>query len=183
VWTDDERTMREAIRRPVDTAWCLKRAFSTSGSGRRVVDPGELSGDEESWALRSLQRGGLQIEPWLERSGDFAIHGHVSRSGELVVGDPCTQRCNDKGQWLHSSVALAGEIDPRERAMLVAEAEHVAIALVAAGYFGPFNVDAFRYRRDGTDAFNPRCEINARYSMGWAIGMGDRRPDRLNPFG
>jgi hypothetical protein len=25
-----------------------------------------------------------------------------------------------------------------------------------------------------------RCEINARYSMGWAIGMGEMRPD-LDP--
>ena len=24
---------------------------------------------------------------------------------------------------------------------------------------------------------NPRSEINARYSMGWGVGMGDCRPD------
>ena len=31
--------------------------------------------------------------------------------------------------------------------------------------------------RSGALAFNARCEINARYSMGWAIGMGGIRPD------
>ena len=46
------------------------------------------------------------------------------------------------------------------------------------GYFGPFGIDGFRYRdTDGHLRFNPRSEINARYSMGWAVGMRDKRPD------
>jgi hypothetical protein len=57
----------------------------------------------------------------------------------------------------------------------------VAQALLEAGYFGPFGIDAFRWvDRAGVERFNPRCEINARYSMGWAVGMGSRRPD-LDP--
>ena len=48
----------------------------------------------------------------------------------------------------------------------------VAVALAGSGYFGPFGIDAFTYRNaDGTVALQPRSEINARYSMGFAIGF------------
>jgi hypothetical protein len=54
----------------------------------------------------------------------------------------------------------------------------VAEALIRAGYFGPFGIDGYRWKDEhGTLRFNPRTDINARYSMGWAVGMGSRRPD------
>ena len=44
----------------------------------------------------------------------------------------------------------------------------LAAALRAADYFGPFGIDAFRYRSaQGDVLFNPRCEINARFTMGY----------------
>ena len=43
----------------------------------------------------------------------------------------------------------------------------------AAGYFGPFGVDAYTYRdrlaRATCDLLQPRSEVNARYSMGFAL--------------
>ena len=46
-------------------------------------------------------------------------------------------------------------------------------ALAGAGYFGPFGIDAYRYRdRAGALRLQPRSEINARYSMGFAVGLG-----------
>jgi hypothetical protein len=42
----------------------------------------------------------------------------------------------------------------------------VAEVLRDAGYFGPFGIDAYRWRDGATQYFNPRSEINARYSMG-----------------
>ena len=49
----------------------------------------------------------------------------------------------------------------------------MAGALLPAGYFGPFGVDAYTYRgRAGASVFQPRSEINARYSMGFAAGWG-----------
>ena len=60
-----------------------------------------------------------------------------------------------------------------ERRALEEEARRVAEALGKIGYFGPFNLDAFAWKGDdGGRRFNPRCEINARYSMGWAVGLG-----------
>lgn len=52
--------------------------------------------------------------------------------------------------------------------LLADEVERTARALAAAGYFGPFGIDGFSYRQaDGGVAFNPRCEINARFTMGY----------------
>lgn len=47
----------------------------------------------------------------------------------------------------------------------------------AAGYFGPFNVDAFVWRDGGGAHLQPRSEVNARYSMGWSARTGATRPD------
>lgn len=55
---------------------------------------------------------------------------------------------------------------------LLAEAHRVAAALSAVGYFGPFGVDAYTYEQPGsTVMLQPRSEINARYSMGFAVGF------------
>ena len=49
------------------------------------------------------------------------------------------------------------------------EVERVGAALHEAGYFGPFGVDAFTWRdRAGALRLQPRSEVNARWSMGFA---------------
>jgi hypothetical protein len=56
---------------------------------------------------------------------------------------------------------------------LLEEARRVGLALAQAAYFGPFGVDAFTYRdRAGALQLQPRSEINARYTMGFAVGFG-----------
>ncbi|HEU4533935.1 MAG TPA: hypothetical protein VFS00_07455, partial [Polyangiaceae bacterium] len=57
-------------------AWLLKRAYGFVGRGRLRVPAGPLGASESAWVLASLRGdGGLQIEPWVERDGDFALHG------------------------------------------------------------------------------------------------------------
>jgi hypothetical protein len=156
--------------------WLLKRPFGFAGRGRLRVARGALDSSSRAWVLASLREGeGLQVEPWVERAGDYALHGHLSARGDVVWGEPTQQECDARGAWRGTSRAT--DLAPSERDALFAAASHAATALAAAGYFGPFGVDAFRYRIAGETLFNPRCEINARYSMGWAIGMGPSRPD------
>ncbi len=167
--------------------WLLKRAYGYAGRGRLEVEPSR-SGDLErarTWVEASLRAGGgLQVEPRVDRCDDFAIHGYLHAGGDgasgvtVVLGEPTRQTCDASGAWGGSARAEPGDLSPEEREALFTEARRAATALQQAGYFGPFGVDAFRW----TDAaegrrFNARCEINARYSMGWAVGMGDRRPD------
>lgn len=161
--------------------WLLKRPFGFAGRGRLKVDPGR-PGDlshARPWIEASLRAGeGLAVEPLMERLGDFALHGHLAQGGEVILGEPTLQVCDESGAWRGSARAEGGELEAAERAALALAAREAAAALREAGYFGPFNVDAYRYRGEGGEPrFNARSEINARYSMGWAVGMGDRRPD------
>jgi len=156
--------------------WLLKRPFGFAGRGRRRVARGSLDPSARPWVLASLAKGeGLQVEPWALRLGDFALHGHVARGGAVVLGEPSRNVCDASGAWVEST--RDADLEASERRALVASAELAGAALAAAGYFGPFGVDAFRYRAARGTAFNPRSEINARYSMGWAVGMGNVRPD------
>ena len=111
----------------------------------------------------------------MERLGDFALHGHVSRSGAVVLGEPTRQECDETGAWLGSTRGAASDLTSGERAALFEQAHLAAAALHEARYFGPFGIDAFTWIDNaGRKRLLPRCEINARFSMGWAIGMGPK---------
>jgi hypothetical protein len=161
--------------------WILKRPFGFAGRGRLKIDAAPLSalsGREQRWIEASFATGeGLQVEPWVRRERDFALHGYVGRAG-AVLGVPTEQRCDAAGAWVSSERAGRGALSGSEHDALVHAARASADALAAAGYFGPFGVDAYRFVGDsGAAELNPRSEINARYSMGWAVGMGEVRPD------
>jgi hypothetical protein len=92
-----------------------------------------------------------------------------------IFGQPTIQDVDATGAW--QSTALTDALTSDEQSALRREAQRTAQALHDAGYFGPFGIDGFRWRApDGELHFQPRSEINARYSMGWAIGMGGFRP-------
>jgi hypothetical protein len=146
----------------------VKRAFSFAGREQRRIQGGELDASTRGFCERSFARGqGVQLEPWLERLGDFSRHGYLSRHGGLQIGPTREQRCDALGRFL--SVALGpAAVSDAEADAFAAELQRTAAALSGAGYFGPFGIDGFRYRLpDGTIALNPRCEINARFTMGY----------------
>jgi hypothetical protein len=169
-------------RDTISGEWLLKRAFGFAGRGRRKVHQGELSPADRSWVAASLARSdGLQVEPWVRRAADFALHGFVDDRGELRLGEVTRQVCNEHGAWCKTILASPADLDIAERRALITATEAAAFALVAEGYFGPFGVDAFRWHDGKTStAFNARSEINARFSMGWAHGMGGH--SRWLPF-
>ena len=148
--------------------YVIKRAFSFAGREQRRVQDGLLDPSTRGFCERSFARGeGLQIEPWVERLGDFSRHGYLSRTGELAIGPTREQRCDRFGRFLgvHTGPAAVTEA---EAEIFAAELQRTAAALTLAGYFGPFGIDGFRYRTsDGWTVLNPRCEINARFTMGF----------------
>ena len=151
-------------------AWLLKRAFGFAGRGRRKV--ATLTVDDARWIEASMRAGGLQVEPLVAIDRDYAIHGVIAEDGALTLGVPTAQRCDEHGAWIASERAT--DLAEAERGALEREARTVARALADAAYFGPFNVDAYRWRDGDARRFNPRSEINARYSMGFMTGFGDR---------
>lgn len=160
--------------------WLCKREHSFAGRGRRRFASAELDEAERAWARASLREGGcLQVEPLVRRTADYALHGFVSADGAAHYGEPTTQDCDEQGVWLRSRRAGPGELASAELDALARSTAEAGQALHAAGYAGPFGVDAYRWLdAHERPRFNALCELNARYSMGWAIGMGERRPDR-----
>ncbi len=178
VTTIDEALALLASPSPSGT-WLLKRAFGFAGRGHRRVEGGALSDADRAWLRASLGPGaGLSIEPLVARTLDVGQHGYVAREGTLTLGEVTAQEVDARGTWRGSLRAPAGTLLPDEQRALREAAEESGAALREAGYFGPFGVDAFRWMDTaGKARFNARCEINARYSMGWATGMGEARPD------
>ncbi|MFO0761627.1 MAG: hypothetical protein U0359_34615 [Byssovorax sp.] len=174
----DEAERALALPSPTGT-WLCKRAFGFAGRGKRRIGSGPLAAPDRAWVKASLGEGmGLQIEPLVQRALDMGLHGFVDRGGALTLGAPTVQQIDASGQWRGSERAAAGLLAREEEDALVRAAEQGAAALREAGYFGPFGVDAFRWIDEhGRARFQPRSEINARYSMGWAVGMGELRPD------
>jgi hypothetical protein len=148
--------------------YVIKRAFSFAGREQKRVRQGALDAATRGFCRRSFERGeGLQIEPWVERLADFGRHGYLTRRGALLVGATREQRCDPAGRFCGMSRTSA-QLSEAEDAALLAELSETARALTAAGYFGPFGIDGFRYRLpDGKLGFDARCEINARLTMGY----------------
>ncbi len=165
---------------PAGRAWLCKREHGFAGRGRRLIDAGAIDDAARAWARASLREGGcLQVEPLVARTADFGLHGFVAEDGVVTTGELTAQRCDDRGAWLGSRRADAGEVLGEELAELRRATDEAATALSTAGYAGPFGVDAYAWVDGaGLRRMNPRCEINARYSMGWAVGLGEARPDR-----
>ncbi len=172
--------LAEAVGGPSATgAWLLKHPLGFAGRGRLRVPCGPLSPADWTAAARLMERaGGAQVEPLVVRRGDFGLHGFLARDGALSTGEPTTQQCDERGTW--RGTARGADLSADEERALRNSLVRAADALREAGYFGPFGLDAFRYEgASGSLRFNPRAEINARYSMGWATGMGPLRPDLL----
>lgn len=176
-----EDVIETLSRAPAGQVFLAKRAFGFSGRGQRRITLESVQNNpaDKAFLAASFKRGlGLSIEPLVKRIQDFGLHGYVSPTGEVMMGEPTLQICNGFGAWEASVRAQPGDLPASERELLFLEAQRTAQALYSAGYFGAFGIDAFSWEDEAQHRhFNARCEINARYSMGWAIGMGKLRPD------
>lgn len=153
--------------------WLCKRAFGAAGRGHRRVPAGRVRDADVAWVDAALRKtGGIQVTPWLDRIADFAQHALLGADGSLSVGDPTTQQIDAGDAWRASRLATSAELPDAEREALRDALDEAAATLRELGYFGPFGIDAFRYRQsDGGTAFCACCDVNARYTMGFSVGM------------
>ncbi len=159
-----------------DGGWLLKRPWSYAGRGRlhlRTRD--ELTVERHvGWLRRSMNTGGVMVEPHVERVVDLALHGWIGE-GSTERGALTRQACDAAGAWVSTE---RWELDAWWRSELERTFDETTAALAREGYRGPYGVDAFVWRDgEGRERLQPRSDVNARYTMGWAVGMGDRRPD------
>jgi hypothetical protein len=108
----------------------------------------------------------------------MSVHGFLWRDGRHELGHVCIQDISSRGVFRSIRRAERTELEPDEAPALRAQADRVALALRAAGYFGPFGIDAYRYKTSAGSGFCALSEINARYSMGFVTGF-PRHPSEL----
>ncbi len=151
------------------TQWILKRPYGFSGRWRRIIqeplEPADKTWIEASW---NGYGGGVLIEPLVDIICDFVLHGDISRDGTIRFGRAVVQHCDEHGAWQKNTEASTTDL-PTEDLHALENAGHIsANALVKAGYWGPFGIDAYRWRdANGELQFRALGEINARYTMGW----------------
>ena len=149
------------------SAWLLKRPLGFSGRMRKVVRPTDLDAAGATWIAASMDGYGcgLAVEPLVERLLEGALHGRVDRDGRIALGRPVVCHYDDDGAWRDARRAERDDWTPDETRSLEATAERVGRALGAAGYVGPFGVDAFRWRAGRSARLRTLVEINARHTM------------------
>jgi hypothetical protein len=174
--TDIDVARRMLATDPVLAArWRAKHAFGMTGRNQRVVDPTAIAERDLETVLGWLRAGpGVQVEPNVAVEDEYAVHALLAQDGSFRAGEIVTQRCDARGAWIATErIASPPDTIGDVVGRLTGEVNRVAVALFAAGYFGPFGIDAYTYRdRAGVLGFQPRSEINARYSMGFAVGFG-----------
>lgn len=192
----DEESALRVLALPAPGGWMVRRRFGAAGRGRRRFEGGaaldrsvastwsttsaalRTSEADLSWLRASLRLGPVVLEPWVEITTEFTRSGFVTSEGDVIVSAPCFQATDRAGAWTGTEQAGAGEVARADDEALAGALEAAGRALAAQGYFGPFGIDAFRYRdprAPGRTRLNPLSEINARYTMDWALAMGPAR--------
>lgn len=166
-FASDVETARQVLARHSPNGWMVKRGFGFAGRSNRRF-PDNPTADDWRWLDHAFFDGGVQIEPWVVVLAEYSLHGVIAPDSTTTYGTPCVRLSADQPIYARASDA---ELGAEERAMLYAQARAVSLALYAAGYFGPFGIDAFRYQSVDGPRFNPRSEINARYTLAFATGM------------
>lgn len=161
----DRDALEAALARPGD--WLLKRELSFAGRGHRKVHASSRLDEHESWVHGALSSGPVLVTRLCVLSLEVGLHGRLSPDGDVTAGALTVQSVDPHGQHLGSELAGPGLLTDAEHEALERAFTAAAAALHAAGYFGPFGVDAFRHSR----GFHPLSDLNARYSMGWPVGM------------
>jgi hypothetical protein len=165
-----ERAPLEALLRRAERPWMLKRPLAFAGRGQmRFYGP--ISDKQWSWLDVSLARDGLIAEPLVSPTLELSLHGFVWQAGHFELGRPCVQEVTDRGVFRGVRLAQSGELDAAESASVLDRGKRAAELLHEAGYFGPFGIDAYRYEVGDARGFCALSEINARYTMGFAIGF------------
>lgn len=178
-WAKSVREVEEALANAAPgSPWRARSPWGFSGRGNVAVSGSGLRENERRWIERVCTTyGGVEFVPWVERLADFGLHGYVDASGLVTLGEPTVQRCSPSGTWISTERADDDDFATGERDALVESAKRCARFLIESGYFGPFGIDAFRWREGRNEHFHALCDLNARYSMGWGVGMKDRRVD------
>jgi len=151
---------------PSNGSWVAKALFSAAGRERVRF----ASRDEQRPRLaRLLARfGALLLEPWVDRVLDLGCAG-LTDGARVDVFPPHRLDSDAAGVFRAAVIDDSGDAiaEPSVLAQVRDTAHAAGEALAAAGYRGPFSVDAYLWRdRAGAVQLQRMSEVNARLTFG-----------------
>lgn len=168
-WLEAEAVFEKGFR--------LKRGYGFAGKGQRRLEA-PLRDDDRRWVSDALRLGGFAREPEVALFREISQHGYVDERA-LLLGAPCVLRCDRFGAPLDVARAQRGELEPALEGALRAALTLLGRALRGAGYFGPFGLDSRLFDSRVGPGLTLVGDVNARFTMGWSIGMGEGREEAL----
>jgi hypothetical protein len=153
----------------LDGAWVLKAPLSAAGRERIRLRGAALGRGERVRIERLLARfGELLFEPWVDRIADLACAGLVHPGGVRLFA-PHRLDNDPRGVFRAAIIDDGGAGGPAaaHRDAVREAAAASGEALAAAGYQGPFAIDAYLWSdASGVQRLQRLSEINARLSFG-----------------
>lgn len=143
----------------------LKRRFSFAGRRQRKIRA-PLKEDDLRFLRDGTRLGGLIVESELEISAEFSIHGMILPGGSPLLGHPARVEADRYGSVM--TIERIPETHPRT-SELTGLGLRAAELLGSLGYFGPFGLDVLE-----TSSGLVASDLNARFTLGFRVGLGDR---------
>jgi hypothetical protein len=160
----------------LDGAWVAKAVLTAAGRDRCGAPGPRLSDELAVRAGRLLATfGALVVEPWHDRLDDVGVCGVVASAYAVELLPPHRCRSGERGQFVGIDLEPP-PLAPAHAAAITGAATLVGERLAAAGFRGPFSIDAYTHRdRGGEIAVRALVEVNPRYSFGHvAHALGER---------
>jgi hypothetical protein len=179
--------VKDAIRQIADAGFAqavVKANYGASGRGLKRIETAAIDDPKFfAWVSRMLlQQGGVVIvEPWYERWLDFGVQAIVQADGHVRILGMTRNLCDKRGQFLGQTLGSLWSCLPEEVSQdfhatgasmsmlerIRAATQYAGQSLAAAGYTGPFSLDAF-IGKDSSGNWRVRSlsELNVRYTMG-----------------
>jgi hypothetical protein len=150
--------------------WLIKGEFGMSGRERIRVEGSLLNASQLGWLKREFSAGrAVVIEPMLDCLDEVSVHYDVEPDGVAHRVGIVALTSDARGQFAKAVVGTVEDQQARfaEWETVLSHTDHAARDASRTGYVGPLGIDVMRYRkRDGTMAFRPLQDINARWTMG-----------------
>lgn len=170
------QSLRDAISdwpAPYQERWTLKPRFGSSGRGRlpgtflRVELPA-LPGAQS----RLIDRGGVILEPFLDRTVDVSSQFFVHANGQVEVLGTLAQVLSTSGSYdghtgqiLNEQIIAGSEYDVQ----MIEDSLQVIFEIAQNGFRGPCGIDGFAFRAKEEVHFRSLVELNARFTVGTIV--------------
>jgi hypothetical protein len=153
-----------------ENGWIVKADHGNSGLGNRRLRDRELGDRDREWIGRLLEEDDLLLlEQWRRRVLDIGVSFDLGADGKVadLVNHEVVNTAD--GAFIGAIYGSGSPTIEPWRRDLESPVERVAERLHQEGYFGPVNLDAFVWEREGEDRLRPLVDLNARSNMSSSV--------------